>query len=58
MRLVTATIVAHLSLTPDFGTNQLLPETAAAKTAAQQTNIPFKNCGAAECYLSFVQFRT
>jgi hypothetical protein len=29
--LVTATIVAHLSLTPDFGTNQLLPETASRK---------------------------
>jgi hypothetical protein len=31
IRLVTATIVAHLSLKPDFGTNQLLPETEAAK---------------------------
>jgi hypothetical protein len=31
INIVTATIVAHLSLKPDFGTNQLLPETAAAK---------------------------
>src|ERR1700681_510122 len=31
IRLVTATIVAHLSLTPDFGTNQPLPETASRK---------------------------
>jgi hypothetical protein len=34
----------------------LLPETAAP--TAWETDIPFKNCGAAECYLSFVQFRT
>jgi hypothetical protein len=40
--IVTATIVAHLSLKQDFGTNQLLPETPAAKKSTAWETNPLK----------------